>query len=130
MGGLAFFYWATLPPHTIAFDQACRIHGAQAEVSAWLHGKSYWRKQIKAAQKSLEWYAAQPAAEARLREQEEVESSQSGIESRMTHLSQSVQPPDTPDGEAIRQHDRLEKIGWLSRCITEMQGRLENGAPP
>jgi hypothetical protein len=122
--GAAVFYWLTLPPSRLTLNNACEPAEIMARTSAALHGASFWRAQDAALADALQLLAARPAADDRARETQK--GSMSAIESRMTRLSsnEAETPALQEQTEAREQRERLEQMGWLSRCRDDIARRL------
>lgn len=126
LGAAAVLYWATLPPHSVAFDRACEIRGMQAHVSAAIHGDSFWQAQAEAAVAARQWQERLPAAVARAKE--DLGANASGIEARMTRLS-NPDPGSAAEQEkadAASQRLRLQEIAWLTSCESAMRTRMRH----
>ncbi|HXP98383.1 MAG TPA: hypothetical protein VN809_16845 [Telmatospirillum sp.] len=122
--GAAIFYWVTLPPSRIALNNACEPSEIMARTSAALHGASFWRAQDAALVDALQLLAAQPAAAERARDSQK--GSVSAIESRMTRLSsnEAESPALQEQADLREQRERLEQMGWLTRCRDLIARRL------
>lgn len=108
--GLAAFYWISLPPDRVVFDQECEPQDLMARFSATVHGERFWRGQRQAAETAITALLAAPASAEHAADQSRMNS----IEQRMTRLSS----PNAQDDRqmAVEQRERLERVGWLRRC--------------
>ena len=132
-GGLALFFWATLPPDKVAFNDDCDAVGGPASFSAAIYRRSFWRAQLDAAVAERNDLLTQPARRARNEDEEKREARENPArEEKMMRLSreQEQQEADASDAYKREQHEaalqsaRLKRIAMLMRCEAVIADRL------
>lgn len=120
-GGLALFFWATLPSDKVTIDEACEPVGGPAAFSAFIYGKSFWRSQLDAVVSERNDLLTQPARRARNQEEAEREARENpALEEKMMRLSREQNRVDDrvekERREAAIQSARLRRVAWLMAC--------------
>lgn len=112
--GLAASLWAAQPPAEIAFDKSCHIYGLRSRLSSIMYPSDFWEFQLKALRDERDKLSRQQA----IRSQESPGDTVGDIERRMRRLSDATVPDELAD-----QRWRLERIGWLDRCESDILDR-------
>ena len=128
-GGLAIFFWATLPPDQVALNEACEPAGGPAVFSAKIYPGSFWRSQLDAVINERNDLLTQPARRARNQAEIEREMRENpALEEKMMRLSREQGRIDDriekERHEAALQSARLKKVTWLMQCEAEITQRL------
>ena len=128
-GGLAVFFWATLPPSKVAFDDQCEPAGGPATFSAMIYRGSFWQSQLDAAIAERNDLLAQPARRARNQAEAEREARENpAMEERMMRLSRDQERIDDryerERHEAALQSARLKRIALLMACETQISQKI------
>lgn len=112
--GLAASLWAVQPPSGIVFDRSCHIHGLRNRLSAILYRSDFWESQLAALHDERNKLSRQQA----IRSPDARDDTVGDIERRMRRLS------DAPvSDEQMDQRWRLERIGWLDQCESDILNR-------
>lgn len=112
--GLAAILWAAQPPPEIVFDGNCHIHGLRNRLSAILYPRELWASQLAALHDERDKLSRQQA----IRSPDARDGAVGDIERKMRRLSDATVPD-----EQAEQRWRLERIGWLDRCETDILNR-------
>ena len=128
-GGLAVFFWATLPPGKVAFNDQCMPAGGPAVFSAMIYRGSFWQAQLDAAIAERNDLLTQPARRARNQDEAEREARENpALEERMMRLSRDQERIDDryerERHEAALQSARLKRIAVLMACETEISQKI------
>lgn len=128
-GGLALFFWATLPPDKVAFNDDCEPAGGPAAFSAWIYRGSFWQSQLEAAVAERTDLLTQPARRARAAAEAEREARENpALEERMMRLSREQSRIDDryqrEQHEAALQSARLKRIAILLHCEAVIAQKL------
>ena len=128
-GGLAVFFWATLPPDKVAFDDKCEPAGGPASFSAMIYRNSFWQSQLDAAVAERNDLLTQPARRARNQEEVAREARENpALEERMMRLSRDQERIDDryerERHEAALQSARLKRIALLMACETTISQKI------
>ncbi len=120
-GALALFFWATLPPDKVAFNDECEPAGGPAAFSAFIYRSSFWEAQLDAAVAERNDLLTQPARRARAAAELEREMHENpSLEEKMMRLSRDQERIDDryerEQHEAALQSARLKRIAALMRC--------------
>lgn len=110
---VAGIYWLTLPPDLIEFDSACKIT-SPGQLSALLHPRGFWQKQLDVAEAALDWEQRMPQALAQ--EEATAQANATSTEAVLDRLSQQA--------AASAEAKRPEQIAWLERCTAEFKQKL------
>lgn len=112
--GLSAILWAAQPPPGIVFDGNCHIHGLRNRLSATLFPRALWASQLTALRDERDKLSRQQA----IRSPDARDGAVGDIERKMRRLSDATVPD-----EQAEQRWRLERIGWLDRCETDILNR-------
>ncbi len=113
LGGIALFYWATLPPTSVVLDGSCRVADMRSRISEALYGDTFWRAQQAAVAAALQREAQLPAAIARAAQ----DSQMNRREERMSRLSNREEGEDSNAADqAAAQRERMQRMAWLALC--------------
>lgn len=128
-GGLAVFFWATLPPHKVAFNGDCEPAGGPATFSAFIYRESFWQAQLEAAVAERTDLLTQPARRARAAAELERETRENpALEEKMMRLSRDQDRIDDKyqreQHEAALQSARLKRIAVLMQCEAVIAQKL------
>ncbi|TAN59398.1 MAG: hypothetical protein EPN20_15150 [Magnetospirillum sp.] len=128
-GGLALFFWATLPPDKVSFNDDCEPAGGPAAFSAWIYRGSFWQSQLEAAVAERTDLLSQPARRARAAAEAEREARENpALEERMMRLSREQSRIDDryqrEQHEAALQSARLKRIAILLHCEAVIAQKL------
>jgi len=129
-GCLALFFWATLPPAKVAFNESCEPQGGPATFSALIYRGSFWQAQLNAAIAERNDLLTQPYR--RERNEEEIKRQMSedpSLEEKMMRLSRDQDRIDDTyereRHEAAIQNARLKRITTLMRCEAVIAEKLK-----
>lgn len=129
-GGLALFFWATLPPNKVAFDEQCEPAGGPAAFSAFIYRDSFWQSQLDAAIAERDDLLTQPARRARNEAEIQREARENpALEEKMMRLSREQSRIDDryekERHEAALQSARLKRVALLMACETVIAEKLK-----